>query len=329
MKPQRAALESLTRRVRVLERGSERPERPPLATGWAGVDGLLGGGLARGVVHEWLGLDGPRVAAGGGAVGGGAFRAAGGRTGAAAWTPPLFLLAHLARRALAEADASAGGGADGAARWILWIGRRVWPYPRTLTRGGGLVECAGALAGGAHGLGGATPLEGARCALELDDVARSGSGGGVDRAVLDRSLFVDPPDRKGLLWAVDAALRCPTVAAVVADGSNLPLPASRRLQLAAEAGSGLCLLARPANELRQLSAAATRWHVRRGGPSPEDGPPLDSEAGELSTDPADRPRWDLELLRCRAGLARVARAPTADGMPTEGGAAAAGAAAGR
>ncbi|QDU65879.1 ImuA family protein [Engelhardtia mirabilis] len=305
MQPRRDALESLVRQVRVLERGAERPERPPLATGWPGVDRLLGqgaggevgGGLARGAVHEWLGLDTPRLAHGAGAE-----STRGGKVG---WTPPLFLLAHLAWRALtAQGELEASGARD--ERWVLWIGRRVWPYPRTLTREGGLLECAAKCVDATRST---APLEGARFELELGDAPRARPGGATSaRALLDRSLFIDPPDRKGLLWAVDAALRCPSVAAVVADGSNLTMPASRRLQLAAEAGSGLCLLAKPPDEIRQLSAAATRWRVRRGGPVSAAVSTRDEDPDDLTTDPLDpndRPRWELELVRCKAGFARV------------------------
>lgn len=57
--------------------------------------------LTIGAVHEWFGQsdDGPR------------------------WTPPLTLLAHLARRAV-EARADSGGGL------MVWVGRRCWAHPR-------------------------------------------------------------------------------------------------------------------------------------------------------------------------------------------------------
>jgi len=235
MESTHATLASLTRQVRALEREPGRARPACLATGWPGLDGLLpGGGLARGAVHEWLGLEGA-----------GSERA----TRSSEWTPALFLLAHLARRAF-EAPGADCAAAEGEERWVLWIGRRVWPYPRTLTRGGGLMERVGLEPRSQLA---PAQLEGAQFSLELADAARGQS----DRALLDHSLFIDPPDRKGLLWAVDAALRCPSVVAVVADGSGLPMPASRRLQLAAESGAGLCFLARPATELRQITADST------------------------------------------------------------------------
>jgi hypothetical protein len=128
-------------------------------------------------------------------------------------------------------------------RRVLWIGRVCWPYARMLVR-----------------------------------------DGGDDARLLARSIFVDPPesaDAAARLWAIDLALRSRAAAAVIADGSRLDLAATRRLQLAARAGGGLALIARPAWELSELSAAATRWVVRT---EPTSG---------------DRPRWSVELLRCK------------------------------
>jgi len=101
------------------------------------------------------------------------------------------------------------------------------------------------------------------------------------RILLQRSIFIDPPDDMSRLWAIDLAARCPAVAAVVADGSRLDMAATRRLQLAAEAGSALVLCARPPEEIDHLSAATTRWRVRCASSSDK------------------IPRWNVELLRCK------------------------------
>lgn len=106
---------------------------------------------------------------------------------------------------------------------------------------------------------------------------------GLARAdLLPHLLLIDPPDRSSRLWAIDLAARCGGIAAVVADGGGLNMAATRRLQLAAQAGRALVLLTRPLRDLQQLSAAATRWLVQ---PRP-------------STD--DQPRWRVRLLRCKA-----------------------------
>jgi hypothetical protein len=250
----RPELVALERAVRAIERGAGRAELPPLEPGWPTLGRTEAGRglLARGAVHEWLGLD---DAPGPGRM----------RGGHAAWTPPLSLLVHLGWAAL---GCRPGDGGAAAERWVLWIGQRVWPYPQALLRGAGVRE-----------------RDGGAGELELED-----GGGATDRRLLERSLFVDPPDAAGRLWAADAALRCPSVAAVVFDGKGLRMPASRRLQLAAESGAAVGLVARAADEVRELSAATTRWCVRRA-------PARD--AAEFPGD--DRPRWLLEGLRCKAG----------------------------
>jgi len=116
-------------------------------------------------------------------------------------------------------------------------------------------------------------------------VSRSG-----DHRLLERSVFVDPPTRDERLWAIDVALRSSAASVVIADGAGLTMASSRRLQLAAEAGATVGLLARPPNERGELSAAATRWLV---SPGPVD--PVDPTT----------PTWTVELLR-RKGLRPIA-----------------------
>lgn len=101
------------------------------------------------------------------------------------------------------------------------------------------------------------------------------------------------------LWAMEEALRCPAVTGALLttgweggesrDSAALDLTATRRLQLAAEAGGALGLLLRPDGERGRLqpSATTTRWRIA----------PLATAAAEgLAV-----PRWQLELLRARSG----------------------------
>lgn len=77
----------------------------PVRTGWGAIDGALGGGgLARGVVHEWFGAGwGQRPC----------------------WQVPVRVLSHLA---LATQDGDARG-------LIVWIGAGCFAYPLALLRG--------------------------------------------------------------------------------------------------------------------------------------------------------------------------------------------------
>ncbi|MDG2055634.1 MAG: hypothetical protein P8J86_13130 [Phycisphaerales bacterium] len=100
------------------------------------------------------------------------------------------------------------------------------------------------------------------------------------------SLFVDLGNQASLskgvfVWAVEMALRCHSASVVIADGRGLSMAASRRLQLAAEEGGGLCLLARSPNEYGVLSAASTRWRVSW------------CQSQEYC------PRWRIELMRMK------------------------------
>jgi protein ImuA len=100
------------------------------------------------------------------------------------------------------------------------------------------------------------------------------------RRLLERSVFVEAQGLEERAWAMDSALRCPGVAVVVGDAEGLDISASRRLQLAAEAGASVGLLARPWWERRVLSVARTRWRV--------------------ATLPGEGDRaWTVELLRCK------------------------------
>ena len=110
-----------------------------------------------------------------------------------------------------------------------------------------------------------------------------------------------------LLWALEEGLRAPAssggVAAVVGEIGRLPMVAGRRLQLAAErCGIPAFLLRRwrtggeAAAERARPSAAVTRWRIASLPSSPEAGEP-----GPLGV--IGRPRWRVELLRCRGAEA--------------------------
>lgn len=107
------------------------------------------------------------------------------------------------------------------------------------------------------------------------------------------SVVVDVParDLAGRLWAIDLLLRSGTPILVIAHVGRMTLAHTRRLQLAAGSGQGLCLLGRPVRELNSLSAAATRWRVR----------PMPTLNG--------RPRWTVTLLRDKDHPERMDASP--------------------
>jgi protein ImuA len=103
----------------------------------------------------------------------------------------------------------------------------------------------------------------------------------------DALILVEADKPADLLWAMEEGARTQGLAAVVAEGMTPNLTASRRLQLAAEAGDALVLML-PTGRQAAPSSALTRWFVR-SLPSRE-------EAGGPGL-----PRWQVELWRCRGG----------------------------
>lgn len=123
---------------------------------------------------------------------------------------------------------------------------------------------------------------GRRCWPYPPAMVRHGPGG-ADRRLLDASVFVDPASKHERVWAVELSARCIGVGMVIGDGSGLAMAESRRLQLASK--DTPLLLARPAREIRELSAARTRWRV--------------SPLGARETGDDRCPGWAVELLRCK------------------------------
>jgi protein ImuA len=103
----------------------------------------------------------------------------------------------------------------------------------------------------------------------------------------DRLILVEAVRPVDLLWALEEAARTRGLASVLGEGAMPDLTASRRLQLAAEAGRGLLLLLAE-DSGRPAASALTRWHVRSAPSLPEAGAP-------------GPPRWEIELRRCRGG----------------------------
>ncbi len=111
----------------------------------------------------------------------------------------------------------------------------------------------------------------------------------------DRVIFADAGDEAGVLASMEEGLRHTSLAGVVGEVAKLSMTASRRLQLAAEKSGQMAIAVRrwrrvaDAADLGQPTAAQTRWRVSALPSSP------------LPVPGVGRPRWFLELLRCRAG----------------------------
>jgi len=112
-----------------------------------------------------------------------------------------------------------------------------------------------------------------------------------------RVVLVRTPRDAEILWAMEEGLRAPGILAVVGEVGTLTAVASRRLQLAAEhSGITAFLLRRwrdggqAAQERALPNAAITRWRITAR--------PSRAAPGEPGV---GRPRWRVELLRCRGG----------------------------
>src|SRR5580700_1710479 len=111
----------------------------------------------------------------------------------------------------------------------------------------------------------------------------------------DRVIYVEAGDEKSLLACFEEGLRHGALGAVVAEVARLSMTASRRLQLAAEGSGAIGIAVRrwrrqsDAADFGQPTASVTRWRVSALPSTP------------LPVPGVGRARWQLELIRCRAG----------------------------
>lgn len=106
----------------------------------------------------------------------------------------------------------------------------------------------------------------------------------------DKIIFIDLQKEKEVLWAMEEALKCEGLAAVVGEIREVSFTASRRLQLAVEQSqvTGFILRHHPYN-LNTL-ASVSRWRIT----------PLPSELEE-NLPGVGFPRWNVDLLKIRNG----------------------------
>ena len=106
----------------------------------------------------------------------------------------------------------------------------------------------------------------------------------------DRFIFIDLQKEKDIQWAMEEALKCGALAAVVGEMPEISFIASRRLQLAVEKSQVTGFILR--NNFRKLNTTAcvSRWKIT---PLPSE--PVDDLPG------LGFPQWRAELLRIRNG----------------------------
>jgi protein ImuA len=111
----------------------------------------------------------------------------------------------------------------------------------------------------------------------------------------ERVIYLDAGDEPSVLASFEEGLRHGGLGAVVAEVARLSMTASRRLQLAAEGSGAIGIAIRrwprqtEAVDFGQPTAAVTRWRVSALPSTP------------LPVPGVGRARWQLELIRCRAG----------------------------
>src|SRR5579871_4387354 len=130
------------------------------------------------------------------------------------------------------------------------------------------------------------------CLTRLDLFAPALAQAGLNS---DRVIYLEGGDEKTILACFEEGLRHGGLGAVVGEVARLPMTASRRLQLAAEASGTIGIALRrwrrqtEASDFGQPTAATTRWRVSALPSTP------------LPAAGVGRPRWFVELIRCKAG----------------------------
>ena len=105
-----------------------------------------------------------------------------------------------------------------------------------------------------------------------------------------RIIFVDLDRERDVLWAMEEALKCKELAAVIAEIRDINFAQSRRLQLALEKSQVTGFVLRTAAERITSTACVARWQITPAESESKDGMPG-----------LGFPRWKIELLRVRNG----------------------------
>jgi protein ImuA len=106
----------------------------------------------------------------------------------------------------------------------------------------------------------------------------------------DKIIFIDLQKEKEILWAMEEALKCDGLAAVVGELQELNFTASRRLQLAVEQSSVTGFILRRNPRKLTITACIARWKI-----TALPGVMTDNLPG------VGFPSWNVELLKMRNG----------------------------
>ncbi len=106
----------------------------------------------------------------------------------------------------------------------------------------------------------------------------------------ERIIFIDVARPKEVLWAVEEALKCEALAAVVGELKELTFTESRRLQLAVEHSRVTGFIHRFQPRSENVVACTTRWKITSLPSILEDGMPG-----------VGFPRWNVQLVKVRNG----------------------------
>jgi protein ImuA len=106
----------------------------------------------------------------------------------------------------------------------------------------------------------------------------------------DRIIFIDLSTDREVLWAMEEALKCTALAAVVGELREINLTESRRLQLAVEKSRVTGFLHRRYPRKIDNISCVSRWQISPVASGLEDGVPG-----------IGHPQWNVQLLKIRNG----------------------------
>ncbi len=106
----------------------------------------------------------------------------------------------------------------------------------------------------------------------------------------DRFIFIDLQKEKHVIWAMEEALKCSALTAVIGEMQEISFTASRRLQLAVEQSKVTGFILRKNPRKLNTTACVSRWKITSlMSQSDDDLPGIGF------------PHWKVELLRVRNG----------------------------